>query len=74
MPIGREYVKKALSVGDDDRRDGHVFQYESEVESDKKGDASNSGVAGEWIKGGPCQLRLRQRDTKGSRWCPSLFA
>ena len=51
--LGREYVKKALSVSDDDKRDGQVFGYDYEVESDKKGEASNSGMAGEWIKGEP---------------------
>jgi hypothetical protein len=55
---GREYLKLALSVADDDKRDGHVFQYECEVESDKKGDASNSGMAGEWIKCGPIKKMM----------------
>jgi hypothetical protein len=50
---GREYVKKALSLADDEKQIGHVFQYECEVESDRKGDASNSAMAGEWIKRGP---------------------
>jgi hypothetical protein len=55
---GREYVKLGLSMAEDEKRDAHVFQYEAEVESDKKVDASNSGMAGEWIKRGPSKQFL----------------
>ena len=55
---GKEFTKLALSMADDEKRDGHIFQYETEVESDKKGDASNSGMAGEWIKRGPVNNKM----------------
>ncbi len=32
--FGRSYVKLALSMADDDKRDGHISQYETDVEAD----------------------------------------
>lgn len=47
--LSREYVKTALSVGEDESQIGNLFGYDYNVESDAKEDASNSGMAWERI-------------------------
>jgi hypothetical protein len=55
---GREHVKKALNLGDDENSIRHVFMYETDVESEAKGDESNSGMAGKWIKREPLKKMM----------------